>query len=64
MGLFSSKKATHIITGPPSDVDKALGTNGKAAVYGRKDLKRRLKAAEELGVPVKVRKLTRGECDV
>ncbi|MFC3979679.1 hypothetical protein [Streptosporangium jomthongense] len=61
MGLSSSKRATHVITGPPSEVDKALGTTGKAAVYGRKDLKRRLKAASELGVPVQVRKLKRDE---
>jgi hypothetical protein len=59
--MFGRKRATHVITGPPSNVDKAFGLErGSAAVYGRRDLKRRLAVAKELGVTVEVRKL-RGE---
>ncbi|WP_214110671.1 hypothetical protein [Acrocarpospora catenulata] len=61
--MLGRKKITHIISTPPkpeaSLADHIRG--GPIAVYGRKDLKARRKAAEEAGVELTVRKLRRGE---
>jgi hypothetical protein len=57
------KKATHVISTPPKPdatlADHIMG--GPIAVYGRKDLAERKKAAAEAGVPLTVRKLGRDE---
>lgn len=51
-------KITHILSTPPKPdatlTDHIMG--GPVAVYGRKDLKARQKAAKEAGVEVTVRK--------
>jgi hypothetical protein len=65
MGMFGpgKKKITHVVSTPPKAdatlTDLIMG--GPIAVYGRKDLKERKKAAAEAGVPLAVRKLKRGE---
>lgn len=59
--MFGRKsKATHVLTAADGSTSVTGGSPG-IAVYGSKDLKARLKAAEEHGVPVTVRKLKRGE---
>lgn len=54
-------KITHIVSTPPKPdatlTDHIMG--GPAAVYGRKDLKARQKAAKEAGVELAVRKVKR-----
>ncbi|RSN12780.1 hypothetical protein DMB42_11420 [Nonomuraea sp. WAC 01424] len=56
------KKITHILSSPAqgdSITDHIVAA--PIGVYGRKDLKARLKAAKEAGVPVQVRKVPRKE---